>query len=209
MGLLEKAQQRKQILDETKDSIETARVEDKVKSSGLLEKARQGKQEILEKTRVTKEKITVEEREEPEQKVVYSGLKVKKEGQQDVVDERTGFGWKGLGSRRVVFDHNTNDYLYEVSEPVLDEGELEIKNELTRLFKMLADVNVFGIDKEEKKKYLGETLEQIIIDNDIKFDVSKIEKADKKSFLSFTRMKSKNKEGKMKGENLQDDKKIE
>jgi hypothetical protein len=83
---------------------------------------------------------------------------------------RTDFGWKGLGIRRIVFNHDTSEYQYEVSEPVLTEDEIETKNELTRLFKMLADVDVSGIDKEEKKKYLEETLEQIIIDNDIYFD---------------------------------------
>jgi flagellar protein FlaI len=34
---------------------------------------------------------------------------------------------------------------------------------------MLANINVFDIEKEEKKKYLEETLNQIVIDNDFKF----------------------------------------
>jgi flagellar protein FlaI len=159
MGLLEKAQQRKEALQETKD---------------------------LEEKSLLKEVV-----EEPKpKKVVYSGIKVKKEGQRDVVDERKDFGWKGLGSRRIVFDPNINEYRYEVSEPVLKEEELKTKNELTRLFKMLADVNVFDIDKEEKKKHLEETLERIIIDNDVKFGVKDLDKTSKDSVKDFLHIKS-------------------
>ena len=32
-------------------------------------------------------------------------------------DERTGFGWKGLGSRVIKFDNNSKTYVYEVHEP--------------------------------------------------------------------------------------------
>ena len=138
---------------------------------GLLEKAQQRKQEIYEKTSDTEGIITTREIVE-KQKPVYDKIKVKRKEQKDAdtIDERKGFGWKGLGNRRIFFDHHINEYVYEVSEPVLDEKELEIRDELVRLFKMLADVNVFNIDKDEKKKYLEETVEQIIIDNDVKFD---------------------------------------
>ena len=161
MGLLEKAQQRKQMLVEIEDTItptiEEKDVAHKAKPVGLLEKAQQRKQ-ALKQASVTEKQDTI-----------YTGLKHETKGKQDVIDERTGFGWKGLGSRRIIFDNHTNEYRYEVTEPTLTEDEIETKNELTRLFKMLADVDVSGTDKEGKKKYLGETLEQIIIDNDIYF----------------------------------------
>ena len=186
MGLLEKAQHRKQEIEETESLAESTTAEE-VRPSGLLEKARQRKQEIT--TVDTQKKTKVKE----SSKDVYSGLK-SKEGKLDIIEEEKGFGWKGLGSRRIVFDHGINEYRYETSEPVLNEMEMETKNELTRLFKMLADVNVYDIDDEQKKKYLEKTLEQIIIDNDIKFDLTKKEKTDKRLLLNFIFKKGKNKE---------------
>jgi hypothetical protein len=43
---------------------------------------------------------------------------------------------------------------------------------------MLADVNISSLEKDEKEKYLEETLEQIIIDNNIKFTRKKKEEKD-------------------------------
>jgi hypothetical protein len=191
MGLLEKAQHRKQEIDEAESLAESTIVEE-ARPSGLLEKARQKKQKIT--TTSTQKKTTVKDLKEPE-KQIYSGLKAK-DGKIDIIEEEKGFGWKGLGSRRIVFDHDINEYRYELSEPVLNEMEMETKNEITRLFKMLADVNVYDIDDEKKKKYLEETLEQIIIDNDIKFDLTEKEKTEKKSFLNlnFILRKGKNKD---------------
>ena len=99
----------------------------------------------------------------------------------DIVEEKKGFGWKGLGSRRIVFDHQINEYRYEVLEPTLTEQELETKNELVHLFKMLADVNVTGMEKEEKIKDLERILEQIIVDNDVKFSIKEKDKDSNKS----------------------------
>jgi len=206
-GLLEKAQRRKQAISKTK-TVKEKTVSEEVKTSGLLEKALQRKQ-------LTEEKKTTYSKEKP-LKEIYTGLRFEKEGKPDIIDERKGFGWKGLGSRTIVFDQNFNEYRYEVSEPVLNDLELEIKNELTLLFKMLADVNVYGLDKEEKKKYLEETLEQIIVDNDISFDLSKMEETDKKKilgFLGFIRKKETKKGEKLKlkegkEEKPEDDKKV-
>lgn len=175
MGLLEKAQQRKQIFDKPKDSVESDIIKEKtkeyLKKPSLLEKAKQKRQKIIsEKTTKPKEDKAVEV---PEQEKTYIGIKAKDKGKKEVKEERTGFGWKGLGSRRIVFDHDINECVYELSEPVLNEDELETKEELTHLFKMLADVNITNMDKGEKEKYLGETLEQIIIDNNIKFGVKR------------------------------------
>ena len=179
MGLLEKAQQKKQI---PKDPIKIVQPEvilkekTKVKSkkSGLLEKAKEKKQKITTvKTAELKKGKTVET---VEQKKVYTGVKTEGKGKREILEEKTGFGWKGLGTRRIVFDHDTNEYVYELTEPVLNESEKETKEELTRLFKMLADVNNTNMDKEEKEKYLGEALEQIIIDNDVNFGEKKKKK---------------------------------
>jgi len=88
----------------------------------------------------------------------------------EVIEEEQGFGYKELGSRRVVFDHNINEYRYEIIEPQLNETELELKKELAHLFKMLADIDTFDMDDEEKEKFLEETMAQIVIDNDIKLE---------------------------------------
>ncbi len=113
----------------------------------------------------------------------------REETKRKLVEERKGFGWKGMGIRRITFDEETGEYYYEVVEPVLTPYEEKIRKELTRLFKMLADINVTGLKREEKKKYLEETLEQIIIDNDISFypDEPKKEKRNIKEILSFSK----------------------
>jgi len=74
-----------------------------------------------------------------------------------------------MGSRQIVFDTIKNDYIYNISEPELNSDEKELKEELSRLFKMLADINITLFEKKEKEKFLEETLEQIIIDNNINF----------------------------------------
>jgi len=147
MGLLEKAQQ-KQIL-EKKEELEETIVEETYieRENGLLAKAQQKKKnaETHHKTSSTEKDV-------------------------DVVEEQHGFGWKQLGSKKIVYDNNIKEYIYKVIEPHLNKKELEIKNELSHLFKMLADIDTFDMTYEEKEKFLEETLEQIIIDNDITFD---------------------------------------
>ena len=164
MGLLEKVQQKKQELDLENSSIDLASDNAAAQTSGLLEKARQRRNELKGVKPTSKEKNIQKQTVE-----TYKGVKKKGAEGKEVIEERGSFGWKGLASRRIVFDNGINEYLYEVSEPILNEGEAGIKNELTRLFKMLADQNVADMDEKEKKKYLEDTLEQIIIDNDIKF----------------------------------------
>ncbi len=153
MGLLEKAQQRKEQLEESEE-LQIPHTEKTIeKPKGLLEKIQQRKQE--------------------KEKILYSVISVK-DGEQsiEIIDEQKGFGWKKLGSKRIVYDHNVNEHRYEVIEPQLTEEEKKIKKEISHLFKMLADVDTFDMNKEEKEKFLEETLEQIIIDNDIKLDES-------------------------------------
>lgn len=159
MGLLEKAQQKKVTVQKEIAESDISRT----KPMGLLEKAKLKKQTISE--------IYVKDELAKEQRRPYSGFKEKGKSEKEVIDEKTGFGWKGLGIRRIVFDYNVNEYIYEVSEPILNENEVEKKEELSRLFKMLADVNITGMDKKQKEKYLEETLEKIIADNNIRFNV--------------------------------------
>jgi len=196
MGLLEKAQQKKQILEKDLKDDESVIVIKKgieSKPTGLLEKAEQRKQQ-LETIKESPEKKTKKLEVEKTSPIIQ----VEKKGKQDIIDERTDFGWKGLGSRRIVFDHTSNEHQYDVSEPELNEQEMEIKNELVHLFKMLADVNVYDIEKEEKKKYLEETLEQIIIDNDVKFSMKEeVEEPQQKAKI-FSRKKGEDKQKKLK-----------
>ena len=161
MGLLEKTQQKRiTVQKEIAESDISG-----TKPMGLLEKAKLKKQTISE--------IYAKDELAKEQRKPYSGFKEKGKGEKEVIDEKTGFGWKGLGTRRIVFDYNVNEYIYEVSEPILNEDEVEKKEELSRLFKMLADVNITDMDKKQKEKYLEETLEKIIADNNIRFDIRK------------------------------------
>ncbi len=88
----------------------------------------------------------------------------------EIIEAEDGFGYKKLGKKRIIFDHKTDEYRYEVDEPTLTDDERSVKKELSHLFKMLADINTFDMDKKEKEKFLLETLEHIIIDNDIAFE---------------------------------------
>jgi flagellar protein FlaI len=148
MGLLEKAQMIKQKQDTQQiySTGDTIIKEYNTTQMSLLEKARQHRQkqttQTLHPTR--------------------SGI--------EIIEEAKGLGWGGLANRRVVYDHSINEYRYEVIEPTLNEKEKEIKKELTHLFKMLADVNTFDMTTEEKHRFLTDTLERIIIDNNIRFD---------------------------------------
>ncbi|MCK5258944.1 MAG: type II/IV secretion system ATPase subunit, partial [Thermoplasmatales archaeon] len=195
MGLLEKAQQKKQNPNETKDTTEsTIKIEnaiEQVNTTSLLERAKQRANHLSEITR----EITVRETtEKQEPSIVHLDiLKNRGDENKEIIDERKGFGWKGQGSRRIVYDNNISEYVYEVSEPVLDKNELEIKKELSHLFKMLADVNISSTENEEKEKYLEETLEQIVSDNNINFHITEEKDgSSKKSFKDFLHIKSKN-----------------
>jgi hypothetical protein len=165
-GLLNRIEEKKRTQSEKKDIIptnesgEVITIDDKLEGSkpdGLLDRVREKRKELSEKKK-------------------YIGIDSKEK--KEIIEEKTGFGWKGLGIRRIVFDHNINEYIYELDEPILTEVEIEIKDELSHLFKMLADVNITSLEKDEKEKYLEETLEQIIIDNNIKFTRKKKEEKD-------------------------------
>ena len=87
-----------------------------------------------------------------------------------IIYERTGFGWKGLGSRRILFDEKLKQYVYEVIEPKLTKEEKELKNKLVHLFRIRADIDVSNMDEQRKKEYLGDILDDIIEKNHIKLD---------------------------------------
>ena len=167
MGLLEKAQMKKQQLDESEliqeESKEELTEEPKEEPQGLLAKAQQ--------------KIQTKE------KPLDIGISSKGKQAIDVIEEQQGFGYKKIGSRRIVFDHNINEYRYEVIEPQLNETEKEIKSELAHLFKMLADIDTFNMDDEEKEKFLEETMAQIVIDNNIKLEPEPEPEPEQKSWL--------------------------
>jgi len=193
MGLLEKAQKKhvgkKSDSKEKTDNIlhpidlankgdplkiyypkESKTVDEQMKHLGFLERAKQRKQQGVV------EKLTTE----PEVLQVYTGIKAKGKSGKDLIEEKKGFGWKKQGSRKIVYNHDVNEFVYEVHEPTLNDNEKERKQELSRLFKMLADVDITNMDTKSKEKYLEETLENIIVDNNFRFITPpKKEKPDK------------------------------
>ncbi|MCX6666258.1 MAG: type II/IV secretion system ATPase subunit [Euryarchaeota archaeon] len=152
MGLLEKAQMKKNT--ETHPQVAEVIFEETVQPMP---------QSLLEKARLKKQSSTT----------VSSERALPKGEGITVVEEHKGYGWNKLGTKRLVFDHSTNDYRYEVIEPVLNKKEQILKNEISHLFKMLADIDTYSMTKTEKEKFLVETLDQIIRDNSIKFAETK------------------------------------
>jgi hypothetical protein len=160
---------------------------------GLLEQAQQQKQQIPSKTETEKELFIKKEQKNTSQDFpTGSGLlsKAKRKKQKPslskkdkdfakntrVLEEKKGFGWKGLGIRRIIKHTETGECFYQIIEPELTPFEKELKKEITHLFKMLADIDVTGTETAERKKYLEKTLEHIITDNDIKFYPTKKKK---------------------------------
>lgn len=71
---------------------------------------------------------------------------------------------------RIIFDHNSHEYLYTVIEPELSEGEKLLVQELTqRLFETL-DVNTKDLTKERARSALTDAVDNIIFDYGIKLD---------------------------------------
>jgi len=210
MGLLEKAQKKKQTLEKPKhltDSIiNEGIIEENSELTNSLEKAKQNDREKYLVDKCKKDNTPTEfENQKPD--INHSDLKDNAKKGKDILEEREGFGWKGLGSRRIVFYPDITEYIYEVSEPDLNKCEQETKKELSHLFKMLADVNISNMEKEGKEKYLEETLEQIIIDNDIKFHIEENEETPKKSIKDFLHIKSKTNEEELESESDEDESK--
>jgi len=78
-----------------------------------------------------------------------------------------GFGWKNLGQRKIVYDNDLKEYIYQVIEPQLSDEEKKIKEKLIELFRIQVDVDVSGMDEEGKIKELDRILNKIIEDNHI------------------------------------------
>jgi len=151
------------------------------KKSASLQKVLHKKEplEESEELQISPTKETLEEpknlsekAQQKKQKTVSSGKKAKELHIKDKeeLNEQTGLGWKGLGCGRIVFDSDLKEYVYNVIEPQLKKEEEEIKNKVVHLFRISADVDVFGMDASEKIKCLEKALQKIIDDNRIKLD---------------------------------------
>jgi len=177
MGLLEKAQERKQILEQQTELVKTKVKTQKTQTKTILEKPEETIKQTKDETKGLLKKAK-EKKQEIEQKIEPITEKpLEKYYNKDnciITEEKKGFGYNGLAVRRILQDKNSKEYFYEIEEPNLTEVEKEIKTELAHLFKMLANINVGNMTEEEKKNFLKETLDQIIIDNDINFTGRKI-----------------------------------
>ena len=156
MNLLEKTQERKKIQDQ-----------ELVKTEGITQKTK------------TKTVHTIPKEKEDETKGLLRKAELLKKHIFDknncqIIEVKKGFGYNGLATRRILQDRYSKEYFYEIQEPILTEVEKEIKTEIAHLFKMLANINVSNMTEEEKNKFLQETLDQIVIDNDIDFTGRKI-----------------------------------
>jgi flagellar protein FlaI len=89
-----------------------------------------------------------------------------------IIDEKKGFGWNGLGSRKIVYDNILKEYRYEIDEPHLTSDEQFIKNKIIYLFRTRVDLDVFDMTDQEKSAYLQKALDEILRDNHIKLSDS-------------------------------------
>jgi len=77
---------------------------------------------------------------------------------------------------RIIYDHATHEYTYQVIEPVLTEPEKDLLKELKeRLFETL-DVNTKDISKEEARRQLRNSVDDLIADYGIKLSPVQREK---------------------------------
>ncbi|MBN2065713.1 MAG: type II/IV secretion system ATPase subunit [Candidatus Thermoplasmatota archaeon] len=84
---------------------------------------------------------------------------------QKILSTQTGFGWNGLGSRRIVFDNIFKEHRYEVIEPSLTVREEELKNKIIYLFRIHADLDVFDWEETKKLEHLEDALHKIVAEN--------------------------------------------
>jgi len=77
---------------------------------------------------------------------------------------------------RVIYDHSTHEYTYQVIEPVLTEPEKDLLKEIKeRLFETL-DINTKDISKEEARRRLRSSVDDILSDYGIKLSPVQREK---------------------------------
>ena len=127
---------------------------------------------IKTKQKVSKPKKRLQIKENKKSCTTNTDIQTVNESNNDkkLVDEKTGFGWKGLGSRRIIFDDTIKEYRYEIFEPHLEEKEVAIKNKLIYLFRTQDDLDDFKMDGKEKIQYLEEAFKKILNENHIKLD---------------------------------------
>ena len=130
--------------------------EKKLKPSKALE---------LEESKRFQEKLN-EAKQEDDQKKLSLTRRIVHQGK--ILSEKTGFGWKGLGSRKVIFDDKIKESVYAVIEPELSKEEQTIKDRLIYYFRVRADIDVFGMNDKTKKVYLEEALNKIVKEKHIK-----------------------------------------
>ena len=166
MGLLEKAQQNEEeFLDNKRKKHRTRKYQDSqspieiyriisyektLEQQSLLEKERQ-KQLLSEETSSDQSQQTQGREQQTTQ--TSTGIILELENKKiEIIEEQTGFGWKKQGTKRIIYDHTNHEFIFEVIEPPIKEEEIQTKNEISHLFKMLADINTFDITYEEKRK---------------------------------------------------------
>jgi len=86
----------------------------------------------------------------------------------ELIFKKTGFGWKGLGSRKIIFDGNIKEYKYIVIEPKLSPEEEKIKDKLIYFFRVGANIDAFDIAKEKKLEKLEKALDKIVEEKNLK-----------------------------------------
>ena len=178
----EKRKEKERLAKEKEEKLRKEKEAREKERQKQLEMQRQAKEaEIKEREKIAtqhEDKI----RQEPEQKFDQSRIEVVKnidyevinlkdeselskvvkeihEG--DIIYERTGFGWKGLGSRRIVLDETLKQYVYEVLEPKLTPEEEKIKKRLIHLFRTRADVDVSSVYDKLREEILEKTLDDL------------------------------------------------
>ena len=86
----------------------------------------------------------------------------------DLIFESKGFGWKGLGSRKIIYDSDLKEYKYVVIEPKLTPEVQKIKDNLIYFFRVGSDIDVFDKDEENKFKNLEISLDKIVKEKNLK-----------------------------------------
>lgn len=134
----------------------------KVKKFKIVKKEKKlkpSKAQILEDSKRFQEKLNEAKQEDNQKKLSLTRL-IAHHGK--VLSEKTGFGWKGLGSRKIIFDDEIKESVYVVIEPKLRKEEQTIKDRLIYYFRVRADIDVFGMNDKTKRVYLDESLNKII-----------------------------------------------
>ena len=147
------------VKDKTKIKVKKPKPEKKEK------KLKPSKAQELEEAKRFQEKLDEAKKEEEKKKFIIARL-IDPHGK--VISEKTGFGWKGMGSRKVIFDDKLKENCYIVIEPELSEEEQKIKDRLIYYFRVRAETDVFGMGDKTKKIFLEETLNKIIKEKHIK-----------------------------------------